>query len=297
MFPLSLRPILTACLLVPTTCLTAADAQAPAHVTIHEALVYATLPDGKGLRLDLTIPRRIEKPPVVMFIHGGGWHSGSRKGNRLAWLTEHGYATASISYRLSDEAKFPAQIHDCKAAARWLRDPANQEKYGYDATKLVVAGTSAGGHLSALMGTSGGVTELEGDFGSLEQTSRVDGVIDYYGPSDFILRSKNQPAKTEDPKGSVTLLLGGPVSANLELAALASPVTHVSKDDPPLLIFHGDADKTVYLDQSERLLSAYHELGLDATLQVVKGGGHGFKETPPNEHEQVLAFLKRVLGR
>lgn len=252
-------------------------------------------PDGVSLLLDLYLPKGVESPPLLMFIHGGGWQSGDRNRCRLNWVAQHGYAVASVEYRLSDEALFPAQILDCKGALRWLR--AKADDYGYDASRVVVAGTSAGGHLAALMGTSGGVAALEGSTaGNAEQSSRVQGIIDYYGPSDFVKRSENQPAKTDEPKGGVYRLLGGPVKENLDAAREASPATYISEDDPPLLIFHGDEDKTVYLDQSEWLFKLYGEAGLDVHLEVVKGSGHGWKRTPP-EKEFVLTFLAKHLKK
>tara|TARA_R110002096_G_scaffold147671_33_gene307967 strand:- start:3920 stop:4789 length:870 start_codon:yes stop_codon:yes gene_type:complete len=269
-----------------------ANAFAENEVELLEKIAIAK-PDGVELFLDLHMPKGIEAPPLLLFIHGGGWQSGDRKRCRLNWVANHGYAVASVEYRLSSEALFPAQIHDCKGALRWLR--ANAGDYGYDASRVVVAGTSAGGHLAALMGTSGGVTDLEGTTaGHADQSSRVQGVIDYYGPSDFVKRSENQPAKTDEPEGGVYKLLGGPVKENLEAARIASPATYISDDDPPLLIFHGDKDRTVFLDQSEWFAKLYGEAGLDVHLEVVNGSGHGWKRTP-REKELVLKFLAKHL--
>lgn len=252
-------------------------------------------PDGVSLLLDLYLPEDAENPPLVVFVHGGGWKGGSRKKCRLSWVAEHGYAVASIEYRLSQEALFPAQIEDSKGALRWLR--AHEEKYGYDASRIVVAGTSAGGHLAALLGTSGEVEALEGSTsGNADRSSRVQGIINYYGPSDFVRRSDSHPAKTDHPEGGVYRLLGGPVKKNLEAAAKASPVTYISKDDPPMLIFHGDKDKTVFLDQSKWLVQKYEEAGLDVELEVIEGAGHGWKQTP-RERELVLKFLERIYGK
>jgi len=250
-------------------------------------------PDGFPLRLDLHLPKVAANPPLLLFIHGGGWSKGGRDNPRLGWVAQHGYAVASIEYRLSQEALFPAQIFDCKGALRWLR--AHQDEYGYDASRVVVAGTSAGGHLAALMGTSGDIGDLEGDTGgNPDQASRVQGVIDYYGPSDFASRSKNHPSKTDHPEGGVYQLLGGPVKENLQAARRASPTTYISEDDPPLLIFHGDQDKTVFLDQSQHLETLYSSAGLEVSLQVIEGAGHGWKPTP-EEKARVLDFLQRVL--
>ena len=249
-------------------------------------------PEGVDLLLDLYLPKGVENPPLVMFIHGGGWKSGDRKRCRLNWLAAHDYAVASVEYRLSHEKIFPAQIHDCKGALRWLR--ANAWEYGYNANRVVVAGTSAGGHLASLLGISAEVAELEGaTAGNLDQSSRVQGIINYYGPSDFVKRSENQSAKTDDPKGSVYRLIGGPVKKNLEAARRASPITYITKDDPPLLIFHGEKDKTVYLDQAEHLNNLYQKAGLDVQLEVMAGAGHGWKHNA-REEKLVLGFLRKV---
>lgn len=262
-------------------------------VEIQSDIVYAK-PGERSLMINLHMPQGIERPPLILFIHGGGWKGGNRKNCKIAWVAAHGYAIASIDYRLSQEAIFPAQIHDCKGALRWLR--AHQEEYQYDASRIVVAGTSAGGHLAALMATSGGVKELEGDTaGHRDQSARVQGALDYYGPTDFIMRSTNQPAKTEDPKGSVYKLLGGPVKENQELARLASPVTHITDDDPPLLILHGKKDTTVYLPQSERIKQIYDERGLNAQLLIEPKKWHGWNEPSSAEQNAVLQFLREFL--
>ena len=232
---------------------------APYAVREKPDLIFAK-PGGVELLLDLHLPVGVENPPLVMFIHGGGWTSGDRKRCDLKWVAQSGYAVASIEYRMSQEARFPAQIHDCKGALRWLR--AHQKELGYDASRVVVAGMSAGGHLAALMGSSGGVTELEGTTaGYPDESSAVQGVIDYFGPADFILRAKNQPRNTDQPKGSVYKLLGGPVGANAELARLASPVSHIGPGDPP------DPDHPWGL----RPRGAAGAVA--ATLQIVAGGG------------------------
>ena len=160
------------------------------------------------LKLDLYLPEKTEKSALVVWIHGGGWQKGSKKDCKLNWLTEHGYSVASISYRLSQVAKFPAQLHDCKGAIRWLR--ANSSKYGFETNDIIVAGSSAGGHLAALVGTTSGNERLEGEVGgNLTQPSSVSAIIDYYGPTDFILRSKTQPSRANEVGSVVYNLLGG----------------------------------------------------------------------------------------
>ena len=254
-------------------------------------VTFATV-DGQELKLNLFLPEKTENPPLVVFIHGGGWRNGSFKNCQVKWLTDYGCAVASIGYRLSDKGIFPAQIHDCKAAIRWLR--AHATDYQYDATHIVVAGTSAGGHLALLLGVTGDNAELEGTVGgNNDESSRVQGIVDYFGPSDFLLRSRNQPAKTEDPNGSVTLLLGGKVSENHDLAKLASPAHHVTPDDPPLLILHGENDKTVYIGQAQRMEQAYKEAGLDVAFIVIPGAGHGGQVFFTEEYRKpVVEFIK-----
>lgn len=235
----------------------------------------------------------MKKPPLVVYIHRGSWLRGSRKQSPVQWLTEEGFALARISYRFSDRALFPAQIHDAKATLRWLR--AHQGKYGYDATRVGVCGTSAGGHLAVLLGTSGGVTELEGTVGAhLQQSSRVQAIVDWYGPADFVLRSKTQPKHNEPGASSYQLLSGAPAE-KVKLARLASGVTHVTADDPPLLILHSDKDTTVLLDQLERLRDVYKQAGLAVALQVIPGGPRDTAASffTGESRKQVVAAISR----
>lgn len=257
-------------------------------------IVFATVDDHE-LKLDLYLPEKSERPPLVVFIHGGGWRNNNYKKCLTPWLTDYGFAVASIGYRLSDKAKFPAQVYDCKAAIRWLRTHADE--YGYDARRIGVAGTSAGGYLALMLGVTGDLEELEREVGGLPQhSSRVQAVVDYYGPSDFVLRSQNQPAKTEGPDSPVFGLLGEAAGKNEKLARFASPAFHVSKDDAPLLIVHGDKDKTVFLDQSERMVEEYRKADLDVTMITVEGGGHGGKAHFTSENRgKVAEFLKKQL--
>lgn len=260
-------------LLTLTLGLAACPLLAAEKPTAHKNLEFAEV-DGHSLKLDLYLPAETKNPPLVVFIHGGGWRAGSKDRCPVTWLADHGFAVASISYRLTDKAIFPAQVHDCKAAVRWLR--AHAKEYGYSTEKIAVAGSSAGGHLAALMGTSGDVKALEGTVGgNLDQSSRVDAVVDYYGATDFVLRSKTQPSRANEKGSVVYLLLGGGADEKVELAKLASPVTHVSKDDPPFLILHGEKDNKVFLDQSLRIQEVYKQADLPLTLHVIEGAGHG----------------------
>jgi acetyl esterase/lipase len=263
-------------------------------VTLHRDIEFATV-DSHSLKLDLYVPQTSSRPPMVVWIHGGGWRGGSKNKTPLKNLTEHGFAVASISYRFTDRAIFPAQIYDCKGAIRWLR--AHAEEYRYDASWLAVAGSSAGGHLALLLGTSGGVAELEGDVGGhLDQSSVVQAVIDYFGPSDFVLRAKTQPERAYTELSGSFALLGGVKSGAVDkqLEVTASPVHYVTPQDPPLLVFQGTADETVLPDQSERIVAAYREHGLQAELVLVEGAKHGGAVYfSGNNFDRAVEFLKR----
>jgi len=264
-----------------------------AEIHSYKDIEFANV-DGYVLKLDIFVPD-VENPPLVVWIHGGGWRNGSKDRLHASYLPEHGYAVASISYRLTDKAIFPAQIHDCKGAIRWLR--ANAPKYGYSVDRIAVAGSSAGGHLAAMVGVSGGNEELEGVVGgNLDQSSRVDAVVDFYGPTDFIMRAETQPHKAVAKGSPVNLLLGGPANEKTELAKLASPAFHVTKDDAPLLIIHGDKDKTVLIAQSQRIKEEYESAELSVQMEIVKGGGHGGRQyfTGPLR-ELVIDFLDQHL--
>jgi len=171
-------------------------------------------------RLDLYLPEKAEgRLPLVVWIHGGGWQGGNKENCPAVPFATRGYAVASINYRLSQHAVFPAQIEDCKAAIRWLR--ANAAKYHFDADHIGVWGESAGGHLVALLGTTGGVKDLEGSGGNLDQSSRVQCVVDWFGPTDFVGWDPNFN-KAVYPM--IAHLLGGLVQENKEKARKASPL-------------------------------------------------------------------------
>lgn len=232
---------------------------------------------GRGLKMHLVKPKSPPKDPmpVVVYIHGGGWRAGNRDAGvrPLSRLASRGYFGATIEYRLSGEARFPAQIEDCKAAIRFLRSKAKE--YGIDPDRIGVWGPSAGGHLVALLGTSGDVKELEGKGGAAEFSSRAQAVVDWFGPTDFLKMGKNK-IDHDAANSPESLLVGGPIQENKEKVAAANPITYVSKDDPPFLIMHGDKDDLVPLGQSELLHAALQKAGVESKLHVVPGAGHGF---------------------
>lgn len=247
-------------------------------------------------KLDLYLPQE-PKGPLLVYIHGGAWWGGSKDGAYNLELLDKGYAVASVEYRFSQDEVFPAQIQDCKAAVRWLR--AHAKEHGYDPERIAVCGDSAGGHLTALMATTGDTREF--DVGeNLDQSSAVTCGIDYYGPTDFVTW---QPA-SDDPmiqrggKGScLEQLFGGPTDEKLALAKQASPVTWVTKGDAPLLVLHGTEDPLVKVRQSELLVADYKEAGVEVELDVIEGAGHGgprFSEAP--RRSRIHEFLKRHLS-
>lgn len=272
----------------------AAQIPLPAGVQQRRDLPYVT-GGHERQRLDLYLPPNAKNVPLVVWVHGGGWQNGSKDRTPALVLLSKGYAVASINYRLSSHAVFPAQIEDCKAAIRWLR--AHASDYGYDPNRIAAWGSSAGGHLVAMLGVTGDVKEFDtGE--NLNVSSRVQAVVNYYGPSDLLSMDAQSTAisrmKHDAPDSPESRLLGGTLQENKEKARRASPITYVSKDDPPMLLVHGDADPLVPLAQSETLLAALKKAGVDASLYVVKGGGHGgFRD--PGVLPRVEAFLARVL--
>ena len=253
----------------------------PEGVRVIKDLEYANV-DGEPLRLDLYLPEDSEsKPPLLVWIHGGGWTKGSKSQINPLFirLTAEGYAAASIDYRLEGLVSHPKQIHDCKGAIRWLR--ANADKYGYDVTRIGVGGGSAGGHLVLLLGLSGAVEELEGDVGgNLDQSSQVHAVVDLFGPSALGLFAE----QSERFRYNKTP----------ELLKSASPVTYLSKDDPPVLIFHGDKDQVVPLSQSTHLHKLCQEASLESSFHVIEGAGHGgLQFSDSTRYELVKKFFAR----
>lgn len=240
----------------------------------------AYVPNGhERQKLDLYLPEQKQGNgplPIIVWVHGGAWLAGSKENCPAVRFLRQGYAAASINYRLSQHAIFPAQIEDCKAAIRFLR--ANAEKYNIDPNRIGVWGASAGGHLVALLGTAGNVKEF--DKGpNLQFSSCVQAVCDFFGPTDFTKMSDFESSMDHDASDSPEAqLVGGPVQENKEACRRANPITYVSKDDPPFLICHGDKDPLVPHNQSVLLKVALKEAGVSVIFHTVKGGGHGFRD-------------------
>lgn len=271
-------------------------------VNVTRDIPYAST-DNPRQRLDLFLPerRQTDKPlPVVAFIHGGGWRGGDKaSGARMVapYVQTGKFAAVSIGYRLSGESQWPAQIHDCKAAIRWIK--AHSEKHGLDGERIAVWGTSAGGHLVAMLGVAPDVDRLEGKLGDhTDQNSRVACVVDWFGPADF-LSIGDHPSKIDhnSPTSPESLLLGGPVQQRKDVARNASPITHVSAGDSPFLIVHGTRDQLVPYDQSVRFHESLRGANVSSILIAVEGAGHGRFESPEVGQRVRLFLEQRLLGK
>lgn len=263
------------------------------RIRILRDIEYAQV-TGLGLKLDLHLPLKTARPPLLIWVHGGAWRAGSKTNMPLTSLVRDGYAVASVDYRLSPQGKFPAQIHDLKAAIRFLRGHGHE--WRLPTGKLVIAGDSAGGHLAALVGVSNGLMELEGTVGTdPTQSSDVQGIISFYGGANLTtILQQSTPYGLKVRVPALELLLGGQPDAVPGLARLASPVFHVDPRDPPLLIVHGDQDPQMPVNQALELLGAYQEAKVPVRLEIVHGAGHG---GPAFYDATRLAVVKSFLRR
>lgn len=270
----------------------------PENVDAKLNIAYAATENPRQM-LDLYLPKRhaTDKPlPVVVFIHGGGWKAGDKSGgigNVGRFVSSGNYAGVSVGYRLTNEVPWPAQIHDCKAAIRWIKG--NAKELGLDATKIAVWGSSAGGHLVSFLGTSGDVKELEGTLGKFtDQDSKVTCVVNYYGPENFItMVTQESTIDRTTPNYPEALLLGGRVQDKPDAAKEASPITHVTAGDAPFLTAHGTKDPLVPYAQALELDAALKKAGIESLLITMTNGGHGFRS--PDLDQRVEQFLDKHL--
>lgn len=276
-----------------------AQCQSPPGYQVVRNLDYVGQGNPRQM-LDLYLPEtKTTRPrPLVVFIHGGGWENGSKDQAEILieLIKDKPYAGASINYRLTNEAIWPAQIHDCKAAIRALRAHAAENQI--DPDKIAVFGISAGGHLVSLLGVTGGVKELEGELGpNLDQSSRVSCVLDFCGPSNFLtFAGEGTIINVDDPETGLSKLIGGTVKNKPDIARNASPVTYITEDDAPFLIIHGNKDNIVRYAQATEFDAALEKARIPATLLTGTDGGHVFFS--PQLIEHMRNFLDRhLLGK
>lgn len=273
-------------------------ATAAEEIEVQKAIVY-----GKGgdvaLKLDLARPKSEGPHPAIVFIHGGGWRAGSRGGYRaeIERAAKRGYVAVTVTYRLTQPDKngkakhpFPAQVHDVKCAVRWLR--ANAKKYAVDPQRIGATGGSAGGHLSLMLGVTDGTHKLEGNGGYPDRSSRVQAVVNYFGPTDMAFLASSS-------KGAAPILAsflgGGPKEAKAAYTA-SSPITYASKDDPPTLTLHGAVDTLVPPSQASRFDARMKEVGAKHTTILYEGQGHGFRgETNQTARTAMYEFFDKHL--
>jgi acetyl esterase/lipase len=266
----------------------------PAGTNVYPNISYVR-GGGSSQQLDIYVPAGVTHEPLIVMIHGGMWMFGDKSGENAAKFLNAGFAVASVNYRLIHDAKWPAQIEDCKAAVRWLR--ANAKQYGYDPGRIGAAGESAGGHLVAMLGTAGEVKTF--DVGeNLSVSSKVQAVADFYGPTDIVnLAGERAPGGPfhGGPESPESLLIGGDVQLNKARARTANPITYITPLTPPFFIAHGDADNMVPDQQSIALDAALRKAGVASTLYLLKGVGHGFDD--PTANRMAVEFFEKVLNK
>jgi acetyl esterase/lipase len=243
---------------------------------------------------------------LILVVHGGGWSANDKNNHaNVAWvvpiLLKGGYAVASVNHRFSQQAVFPAQIHDVKAALRFLR--ARASEYGLDPGRVGAWGASSGGHLVALLGTSAGVPDMDGSLGPVHPNVRVRAVIDWYGPTDFMQSDAHRlpdGARAAPADSAQSRLIGVQIETAPERTQAANPIRYISADDPPFLIVHGDQDRTVPHHQSELLRDALRARGVSVEMRTVLGGGHG-TQTPalnaPYQTDEIVQAMTAFFDR
>jgi acetyl esterase/lipase len=264
----------------------------PAGVTVKRDLSYVTNGHPQQ-KLDLYLPQNAKNVPLIIMIHGGAFMGGSKEMEDPTEFLRSGFAVASLNYRLSGVALFPAQIEDCKAAVRWLRVHAAQ--YGIDPDRFGAFGESAGGHLATMVGVTGNSKTF--DVGeNLNVSSSVKAVGDFFGPTDFLQMDAHKlpDGQSHDPADSPeSRLIGGALQENKEKVRRANPITYITRSSPPFLIAHGDRDPLVPHHQSELLEAALKKAEVPVTFYTVQGAGHGFHDTKANA--MCLEFFTKYL--
>ena len=267
-------------------------AYAAAHRDLPD-VVYRTV-NGTELRLDLVLPAATAMPaPAVIVFHGGAWREGSRKEvhDILESLASHGIAGVAPQYRFCPEHPFPAQVHDAKAAVRWVR--LHAAEYGIDPARLGAMGFSAGAHLALMLGLTGPADGLEGDVEEGAPSSAVSAVVNFFGPVNLLA------ADTPDrSKPLLSACLGGDIVERNELATQLSPLTWIGAGDPPILSFHGVSDPLVPATQALDLMKVQNAASVPGRVEFLLGGGHGGWPQADTDRtlDEAYAFFAEQLG-
>ncbi len=273
--------------------LRAAEMVVPENVVFEKDLEFSN-PDNQHLQVNLARPKTGDGPfPAIVCIHGGGFRAGKREGydKQCITLAQNGYVAITVTYRLAPKYLFPAAVYDCKAAVRWLR--ANAAKYHVDPARIGVTGGSAGGHLAQFLAVTNGVKEFEGE-GSLDQSSDVACVVNYFGPSDF---TKSYD-KSVDAKDVLPLFFGGDLKTKLAEHVKGSPLTWVNEKSVPTLCIHGTEDNYVAYEQATWMVEKLRANKVEAELLTLQGAGHGFKGDDAKKADAaMLAFFDAHLKK
>ena len=287
-----MRPLHLICLAALLACIPSRAELAIPDTVIFERGVEFSDPDNQHLQLDIARPKSGDGPfPAIVCIHGGGFRAGTRDGydGMCVTLAQKGYVAITVTYRLSPAYQFPAAVHDCKAAVRWLR--ANAAKYHVDPVRIGAMGGSAGGHLALFLGVTAGVKEFEGE-GNADQSSAVAAVVSYAGPSDFT----KSYGKSVDAAEVLPLFFGGDLSTKLREHIAGSPLNWVTPHAPPTLCIHGTADNYVAFEQAQWMVDRLKASAVEAELLPFEKAGHGLKgEDAQKADAAMIAFFDRHL--
>jgi acetyl esterase/lipase len=262
------------------------------EIEAHDGLQYGT-GAGEKLLLDLARPKNLDKPTAcIVFIHGGGWAAGNRKAHyaNMQKAAEEGFVSATISYRLVSDGKhrWPAQVEDCKCAIRWLR--ANAERFSIDPNRIGAFGDSAGAHLSMLLGTMDKSDGLEGEGGTPDQSSKVQAVVGYYGPTNLATQYPETSRKI------VANFIGGSQDERRSDYERASPIRYVNAGDAPILIFHGTKDELVPYEQAFEMATALTNAGVPGRVEILLGHRHGWGgQTADHTRRMTMEFFRQAL--